>query len=115
MNAITIIASLSVPVIVLIVGLIAKARPARNINGVIGYRSKTSRSSQEMWDKAQMLMAKYLIIIGVMLLVVSAIAVFVMSNAVSGNSALIGVCILNTVQVAAIVMMIPLVESGLKK
>ena len=115
MNAITIIASISVPVIILIVGLIAKAKPARNINGVIGYRSKTSKSSQEMWDKAQILMAKYLIIIGVILLAVSVIAVFVMSNAVSDNSVLIGICILNTVQVAAVVMLIPLVEAGLKK
>ena len=106
-------AGLLVPVIGLVVGLIAKAKPAKNINSTIGYRSKKSKSSQEMWDKAQVLMAKYFIMISAVLLVVSLIAGYFIASMSDWNSMIIGICILSIVQVLGICAVIPLVESKL--
>lgn len=105
---------LIVPVILLVTGCISKARPKKDINSVIGYRSRRSRSSQEMWDKAQLLMAKYLIIIGAALLVISIAAGVFIASIADMNTMIIGVSILSCVQVAAIILIIPLVESKLK-
>ncbi len=103
-----------VPVILIVIALISRARPQSDINHTIGYRSKRSMASQENWDKAQKLMARYLLIIGVVLAVVSVIAAIVMVSMLEQTLMLIAFGVLMTVQVIAVLLVIPLVESQLK-
>ncbi|MCR5475896.1 MAG: SdpI family protein [Lachnospiraceae bacterium] len=107
-------ACMLVPVIILAVALLAKARPQSRINSRIGYRSKRSMASQENWDKAQDLMARYLLVIGCLLTVVSAIAGILIVRYLEPTPMIIAYAILTLVQVIAIVLVIPLVESHLK-
>ena len=104
-----------VPVIVLLTGYITKINPAKQINGIRGYRTKRSKSSQEMWDKAQLLMSKYLLIIGAVELVVSLITMLVTSSVEDQNTVAMITSILAVIDALGIVAVIILVESELKK
>ena len=108
------ICGLLVPVIVLIVGVIAKLKPAKNINAVLGYRTKRSRASQENWDKAQELMAKYMIRIGLVLLVISVICCFILKGIESEDVLAGAITALSIVQIIGVILVIPLVEGQLK-
>ena len=46
----------------LIAGIILKIRPPKNINGIYGFRTKLSTSSQEAWDYSQKVCANSLLI-----------------------------------------------------
>lgn len=46
----------------LIAGIILKIRPPKNINGIYGFRTKLSASSQEAWDYSQKVCANSLLI-----------------------------------------------------
>ena len=107
-------ACMAVPVIILVVALIAKVKPNPEINSTFGYRTRKSMSSQENWDKAQELMSKYLLIIGVVLTVVSLIAGLIIVNRFEMPVLAVAYTILTLVQVLAIIIVIPLVESQLK-
>ena len=102
------------PVIILVVALIARAKPNKEINSTFGYRTKKSMSSQENWDKAQELMAKYMLIISVVMIVVSSVSAFFIVTRLSQIQMTVGFCILMLFQVLAILIVIPLVESQLK-
>ena len=106
------ISCIVIPVVLLIVGIVGKFKPAKTINPTVGYRSKKSRASQEAWDKAQVLMAKYMMLIGGILLVISLIAAIIISG-LEGTAMIVGLSVLSIVQVAAAVLVIPLVESKL--
>ena len=103
-----------VPVIILVVALIAKANPKSEINSTFGYRTKKSMASQENWDKAQELMAKYLLIISVVMIAVSLVCAFFIATRLSQVQMIIGLSILMLVQALGILVVIPLVESQLK-
>lgn len=101
-----------VPAILLIVGLVSKFHPAKNINAVFGYRSGKSRSSQENWDKAQALMAKYMLMIGLAELVITLIAVLVAGN-LTEQQYPVFLLVMVAIQTLGLVLVIPLVESKL--
>ena len=103
-----------VPVIILVVALITKAIPNKEINSTFGYRSKKSMSSQENWDKAQELMSKYFLIIGIVLTVISIIAGLIIINRFEMPVMMVAVTVLVLIQVLATIVVIPLVESQLK-
>ena len=101
-----------VPVILFVTGLISKYKPAKTINSVVGYRSAKSRSSQANWDKAQQLMAHYMIIIGLIEAAATLIAMIVL-NGLPEQQALIFILIFVLVQACGAILVIPLVESKL--
>lgn len=103
-----------VPVVLIVIALISGARPQSRINSTIGYRSRRSMASQENWDKAQKLMAKYLLVIGCTLAVVSIIAGIIMVKVLGQTPMLIAFGVLMVIQVIAVLLVIPLVESQLK-
>ncbi len=103
-----------VPVILIVIALISRARPQSDINHTIGYRSRRSMESQENWDKAQKLMAKYLLVIGCVLTVVSLAVGIIMVTTLEQTKMLIVFGILMVVQVISVLLVIPLVESQLK-
>ena len=104
-----------IPVILLVLALVAKTKPNNEINRTFGFRTKKSMSSQENWDKAQELMTKYFFIIGVAEVIISAIAgYFIVTKFDNTTMMLMVYSILMVLQVLAIVIVIPLVESQLK-
>ena len=102
-----------VPAVLLIAGVISTLKPAKTINDTIGYRSAKSRSSQENWDKAQKLMAKYMLIIGGIEAVLTVIASLFVKGLTEQQFAIFLVVIM-TVQTLGVVLVIPMVESRLK-
>ncbi|MEG0367806.1 MAG: SdpI family protein [Coprobacillus sp.] len=65
MSIITISLSLFIPILMSISGLIFIFFPPKKLNSIVGYRTKTSMSSQEAWDYAQKLRGKTWLILGV--------------------------------------------------
>ncbi len=103
-----------IPVILLVLALVAKTKPNNEINRTFGFRTKKSMSSQENWDKAQELMTKYFFIIGVAEVIISAVAGYFIVTRLGNTMMLMAYSILMVLQVLAIVIVIPLVESQLK-
>ena len=103
-----------VPVIIIVIALISRTKPQREINSTIGYRSKRSMASQENWDKAQKLMAKYLLVIGCVIAAISIVAGIIMVSVLEQPQMLIAFGVLIVIQVISILLVIPLVESQLK-
>ena len=103
-----------IPVILLVLALVAKTKPNNEINRTFGFRTKKSMSSQENWDKAQELMTKYFFIIGVAEVIISAIAGYFIVTKFDNTMMIMAYTILMVLQVLAIVIVIPLVESQLK-
>ena len=75
-------------------------------------QEKLNNLAQEVRDKAQVFMAKYMMLIGGILLVISLIAAIIISG-LEGTAMIVGLSVLSIVQVAAAVLVIPLVESKL--
>jgi hypothetical protein len=65
-----------VPVFMLLIGLLFKKFPTREINWVMGYRSKRSMASKEAWDFAQKHFAALWIKSSALLCVVTLVAWF---------------------------------------
>ena len=59
------ISIISIPVTLVIIGLIMLARPPKKINHYVGYRTANSMKSQESWDYAQKMCARYMMLVGV--------------------------------------------------
>jgi uncharacterized membrane protein len=107
-----IIVMMIIPLICVVIGIIAKMKPAKQINSVIGYRSARSRSSQENWDKAQQLMSKNLIILGAAELVITIIAA-AFTNGLNEQQFLIFLVVFVLLQALGTILLIPMVESKL--
>ncbi|MCR5107420.1 MAG: SdpI family protein [Lachnospiraceae bacterium] len=105
---------LIVPLITLIVGLIGKKKPKRDINGTVGYRSRRSKSSQEAWDYAQKVMADFLLKCALITFIIGIIG-GVAALGKDLNTQVICVVIAIVIQTLALVLIIPLTEDKLKK
>ena len=103
------------PVIMLIVGMVSRSHPKKEINGTVGYRSKRSKASQEAWDYAQELMAKYIIVgMGVDLaigIVGALISLAVKDVSIAG----VLMSVIMIIQIIPLIAMIPLIEGKLKE
>ncbi len=102
-----------IPVLMLIMGCVSKYRPAKKINSLFGYRSRRSKASQENWDLAQLLMGKYLLIIGGVEVLLTAICCFLLKDRAADEVLLITV-VVTALQVIGLLIVIPLVEKDLK-
>jgi len=60
-----------VSIVFIIVGLITFKFPPKTINGLYGYRTKSSMKNQETWDFAQVYSSKKIITIGFIMLILS--------------------------------------------
>lgn len=106
-----IISMLCIPLALLIIGLL---KPKKNINGYIGFRTALTRSSQEAWDYSQMLMKKYFLYIGSVMLILSVIAVFIIFNMDENTLAVVSGMIV-TVQGIVIVIVSIILNNRIKK
>lgn len=105
------------PVIILIVAIIAKKNPPKEINGFRGYRTALSKSSQEAWDYANkrigellMMSSLYTFIIGV----ISAVIVIAIKMNVVGVAYTIVLSVVLIIQVIVMVLPTLRIEKELK-
>ena len=66
----------------LIIGAIQYRFPPKKINNWYGYRTSTSQKNQETWDEANRYSAKYMIKIGVIVIVIGFITTAILNNLV---------------------------------
>jgi len=60
-------------VIYLIIGIIFKILKVKKINGLVGYRTSSSTSNQENWDKANSYFPKIMIKTGIVMIIIGII------------------------------------------
>lgn len=105
------------PVITLIVGIISKKNPPKEINGFRGYRTALSKSSQEAWDYANMRSAQIMIKGSLIALAIGAVvlAVYLIAK-LSPLSAVFGAVVVTVMMVQLIIIIIPnrLIEKELR-
>lgn len=95
----------------LIIGVLLIKYPPKNINSIIGYRTKKSSKNQEMWDFAQKLSGKIFRIMGIVNFVVvsSIILLFVNKQNVEDMFLILAYC-----QIAELFVVILITEIKLK-
>ena len=106
-----IISLLIIPIIELVVGIL---KPKKEINGLIGYRTAKTRSSQEMWDYAQLLMKKYMLKAGIISAIIGIIGVVIMFL-VSQNTGAMIMTVIVLVQVAILIGVVILLQKEMNK
>ncbi|MGI5825560.1 MAG: SdpI family protein [Bacillota bacterium] len=104
------VVDLMVPVLVFIIGIGFYHAGPTDINGVVGYRTRRSRSSQEAWDFAQQEMAKWLIIMSL----ISGVVVVVDKIIAPLSPEWLSMINLNF-EMILLIFIVPIIESKLKK
>ena len=99
-----------IPIIELLVGIL---KPVKNINGVIGYRTAKTRSSQEMWDYGQLMMKKYMFRTGIVSLILGNAGVAVCFMAPGKAGVAVGAII--GAQAVSLLVVIVLLEVAMNK
>jgi uncharacterized membrane protein len=66
----------------LVIGVIQYRFPPKKINNWYGYRTSTSQRNQETWDEANRYSAKYMIKIGVIVIIIGFISTAILNNLV---------------------------------
>lgn len=65
------------PILMILIGLLWKKQPPKQINRIYGYRTARSMQSQEAWDFAHAYHAKIWLVVGIVLLIFSLAAMLV--------------------------------------
>ena len=117
MKILVTVLALVVPAVMIILGLIFKKNPPKNINGCVGYRTRRSRSSQEAWDFAQARMTESFIKCGTSLMCGSAImAIILFANMdLSENMMVVALDCIIVVQLLIMVAAMLSIEKELKE
>ena len=110
MDAMFWVIDLMIPVLIFIIGIGFWHVDSSDINNVIGYRTKRSKSSQEAWDFAQHEMAKFFVIMSLI-----AMAIVVTDKLVAILPAFWLSMINLAIEVALIILIVPIIENKLKK
>lgn len=66
-NIFSFLCDMTIPVILILTGIIFGKYPVKNINSAFGYRTRRSMASQEAWDYANSRFAKIYLIAGIIL------------------------------------------------
>lgn len=103
-----------IPGLVLLFGAILRKKTPREINAVFGYRTRRSIQNQETWDFAQRYLAKIWMPAGAVMLAVSAAAAILFFRK-DLHTFGVAVEVLTYVQLAAVLLSIPLTEHALKR
>lgn len=111
----TLITSMLLEIIVIICGVILKKNSDCQINNLFGYRTSRSMSSREAWVFANKLCAKILIYGGIIASIVSCAVILALYLIFGAGIAINASIIINCAVAAMCVLVIPYVESRLKK
>lgn len=96
------------PVIMILLALVYKYFPPRKINNLYGYRTWRSKRSQQVWDEGNRYSANAILLIGFVVLLLSAISHALLTLEI----AIISV---QVATVGGLLLSIPLTERHLKK
>lgn len=96
----------------LIIGVLLIKHPPKNINSIIGYRTKKSSKNQEMWDYAQRLSGKIFRTIGIVNFVVCSLIILLFVNKQNVETMFL---VLAYCQIAELFVVILITEIKLKK
>lgn len=110
MSIVSISLSLFIPIFMIITGFIFLFFAPKKMSSLVGYRSKTSMSSQDAWDYAQKLRGKTWLIVGIIIFICSS---FLM-QLLSVNEEVIVITII-TLQMVVLYGSYIFVEKSLKK
>lgn len=88
--------------------IIFKIFPAKNINGLYGYRTSRSMKSQQSWDAAN----KYAFNLMLWVAIITCIAQLILYYTISPANTVLSTCI---IMCALLIIVIPITESFLKK
>lgn len=94
--------------ILIVTGWILKKYPPKEINGLYGYRTKNSMSSQERWNFAQDYSAKQMVQLGIILSACSILGLFIEPE--EGAGTLIGLGLM----IITFIVMLVRTEKALK-
>ena len=108
------IVSLFVPLIMLLIGIIFLKKAPNKINPVYGYRSRRSMKSIETWKFAHFLCGKIWLYSGIVMLLLTILAMLLVLNKSQDTIGLVGTITLY-VQLAVIVFSIIPIEIALKR
>lgn len=108
------ICNLFVPFVMVISGYFMRKHPPKNINGICGYRTKRSMQNEDTWAFAHRVCGKLWLIVGLILLVLTAAFTFLFKSAVVETLGTL-CTVLVAVQTAILLITICLVETALKK
>lgn len=114
---ITILCVLIIPIIMVVVGVITKAKPPKEINHIYGYRTKLSMSSQAAWDYANAKLGELFLKWGIGMTVVSVIVVIIYMMTLGGSGVLtatITMCVIMIIQILVMMVPILIIEKNLK-
>lgn len=103
---------LFVPIFMIIIGVLTKVKPIKEINSMIGYRTKLSMRSQKNWEVGQKLMGEVWIKSGIFLLLITVIFAFIVEKN-SYDKVLHGYFMM--FQTFYLLLTIPIIELLLKK
>ena len=94
--------------LLLVLALVFKIFPPKEINSVYGYRTKTSMQSQELWNEANRYSSNAMIVLAIVVILVQGITY----KFLGPNKSLIVAVI---IMVAGLIATIPLTEFHLKR
>lgn len=106
---------ITVPLLILIFGVLMIVRPPRDVKTIVAYRSTMSLKNRDTWYFAHAVCGKLWCVLGVLLLLLSALAQFLILR--TGNETLltISTIALAVIQTLALIGTLPIVERRLKK
>ncbi len=109
------VCDLLIPIFMTVVGMAyVKGKYPKKINNLYGYRTDLSRKNQDSWEFAQKLFGKLSYICGLIMLPLSVLPfLFVIGSDIDKIST-VGV-IEAMVQLAVLILIIPVVEKGIRK
>ena len=107
-NPMFIIPAVTGPLII-IIGIIFLLYPPKKINGIYGYRTKSSKKSIELWHFAQSYSSKKIILAGILMLLFSLSGLFI--DLRTSTAALLGLFFV----IFPLSLMMKLTEDAIKK
>lgn len=93
-------------------GFLFIKRPPEEINSVFGYRTRMSTQNKDTWDFAHRYSGKIWLICGIITEIISVVVVFSLQNLKNYNQIML---IMFYIQLAALLLVIPLTEAALRK
>lgn len=113
LNIVYFICAVVIPVTSIITGYIMMKRPPKEINNVVGYRTRRSKSSKEAWDFANVFCGRNTLIFGIVSLIAAIVLYLVLANEDNGLKLSLLIMAIQCV-LMVIVMAVP-TELALKK
>lgn len=108
------VASLVVPVLILVLGVCFKNNSPKNINRMVGYRTRMSMKNQDTWDYANKKLGQLWVTAGAAMLVAAVILMLLVKDAASDIVMRTGIVSI-VVEVIILIITAIAVENSLKK